>query len=370
MRAFVNGALESDSMSMEPLLPQYTLVEGTYTIERFLGGGTFGEVYLARHKFLGMQALKVFRPGVLSPEQEVDLFNEAFVLSKITHQNVVRVYNANTFTYQGHALAYVAMEYISGETLRQYVQKVGRINFEEAIRLQLYICDGLAQAHALTPPVVHRDVKPENILVRGDGKEALAKVADFGLARHVNATTRLIQAAGTLAYMAPEGFWGYESPASDVFSAGVIFYWLLTGREPFATAGGNDLSTQEGMRSAVLLSRQKPPVPPSKIEGVQLDDRVDSLIAKALSFEAKQRYPDALEFGKAIRALQQDLAEGGDEAHASSAEALVSEAMALAKQYATLQQAADTLESAIGVDPSLDQKYRPYVLRWRSGLML
>lgn len=355
---------------MEYLLSQYTPIDSTYTIERFLGGGTFGEVYLARHKFLGMQALKIFRPGVVAPEQEGDLFNEAFVLSKITHQNVVRIYNTNTFAYHGQTLAYIAMEYIPGETLRQYVRKVGGLNFEDAMRLQLHICDGLAQAHALTPPVVHRDVKPENILVRGTGKEALAKVADFGLARHVNSTTRLIQAAGTLAYMAPEGFWGYESPASDVFSAAVIFYWLLTGCEPFATPGGYDLSTKEGVRSAVLLSRQKLPTPPSKIEGVHLDYRVDSLIAKALSFEAKQRYPDALEFGKAIRAIQQGLAEGGGEAQASSAEVLVSEAMALAKQYATLQQAADTLENAIRVDPALDHRYRPYVLRWRNGLML
>ena len=355
---------------MKCLLSQYTPIDTTYTIERFLGGGTFGEVYLARHKFLGMQALKVFRPGVVPPEQEGDLFNEAFVLSKITHQNVVRIYNTNTFACQGQTLAYIAMEYISGETLRQHVQKAGGLTPEDAIRLQLHICDGLAQAHTLTPPVVHRDVKPENILVRGSGKEALAKVADFGLARHVNSTTRLIKAAGTLAYMAPEGFWGYESPASDVFSAGVIFYWLLTGREPFTTPGGYDLSSKEGVRSAVLLSRRTPPIPPSKIEGVRLDERVDGLISKALSFEAQQRYPDALEFGKAIRVLQQGVALGNGEARTASAEALVFEAMALSKQYATLQQAADALEIAIRVDPSLDQRYRPYVLRWRNGLML
>lgn len=372
-RAFANDAAH---LSMEPLLPRYTVLRETYTVERLLGGGAFGEVYLARHKYLGMQALKVFRPTVIQPEKEAELFNEAFVLAKITHQNVVRIYDANVFKYRDKTLPYIVMEYIPGETLKQYVARVGLLSQDQAVGFQLGICTGLAQAHRLTPPVVHRDIKPDNILIQVIQNQPIPKVVDFGLARHVNATTRLIQAAGTLAYMAPEGFWGIESPASDVFSAGVIFYWLVTGQEPFPTPEGYDLSSRQGVKDALLLSRKNLPPLPSKIKP-DLDPAIDSLIEKALSFEAKQRYVDAFEFGEVLREFQArqleqqkepEVRESGNKSDGTAD--LIARAMELSRQYGTIQEAADLLESAIKKNPALGQRYGALVQRWRQGLML
>ena len=371
-QAFANDAVR---LGMEPLLQRFTVLRETHTVERLLGGGTFGEVYLVRHKYLGTQAIKIFRPSVIQPEQEAELFNEAFVLKNITHQNVVRVYDANVFQYRDKTLPYIVMEYISGETLTQYVARIGSLDQDQAVELQLGICAGLAQAHRLTPPVVHRDIKPDNILIQTIQNRPVPKVADFGLARHVNPTTRLIKAAGTLAYMAPEGFWDIESPASDVFSAGVIFYWLVTGQEPFSTPKGYDLSSRRGVRDAILLSRKDPPIPPSKIKS-GLDSDIDLLIKRALSFEAKQRYADAFEFGEALRefrtrrAKNNNSAVGKGDAESGETADLIVRAMDLSRQYNTIHEAVSLLEKAIKLKPALGQKYGTLVQRWRQGLML
>ena len=223
--------------------------------------------------------------------------------------------------------------------------------------------------------MVHRDIKPDNILIQTIQNRPVPKVADFGLARHVNPTTRLIKAAGTLAYMAPEGFWDIESPASDVFSAGVIFYWLVTGQEPFSTPKGYDLSSRRGVRDAILLSRKDPPIPPSKIKS-GLDSDIDLLIERALSFEAKQRYADAFEFGEALRefrtrrAKDNNSAVGKGDVESGETADLIARAMDLSRQYNTIHEAVSLLEKAIKLKPALGQKYGTLVQRWRQGLML
>jgi serine/threonine-protein kinase len=93
-------------------LPQFTVIRDTYTVDGVLGEGAFGVVYKVRHKFLGIQALKVFHPEKLSQQNQDELLNEAFILSKITHPNVVRVFDANHFDWRGQVLSYVAMEYV------------------------------------------------------------------------------------------------------------------------------------------------------------------------------------------------------------------------------------------------------------------
>src|SRR3989338_7560545 len=151
--------------TVKTLIPQYTKIKDTYTIDDLLGAGAFGAVYKARHKYLGFQALKIFHQGSIPKEQEAELFNEAYILSKLTHENVVRVYEANTFMFNGNRRCYVAMEYVDGVSLDKFISNEVRISPDIAIEIQKGICRGLAQAHRLEPPVVHRDVKPQNVMM-------------------------------------------------------------------------------------------------------------------------------------------------------------------------------------------------------------
>jgi serine/threonine-protein kinase len=277
------------------LFPKYVIVRDTYTIDNFLGEGAFGSVYRVRHKYLGMQALKIFHPGIIPLEQESELFNEAYILSKITHENVVRVYEANTFEYEGNRYYYIAMEYIQGGTLSIYIEKRVRLPIDAAIDIQRGICCGLAQLHKLEPPLIHRDVKPQNVMINMAANGIMAKISDFGLTKHVDPITRMADAAGTLAYLPPEGFWNYETPASDVFSAGIIFYLMLTGVPPFKMPAETKDTKKDEMKTAIIASRNKKPEPPSKFN-LDLDDEISDIVLKALDPEIKKRYQDAEKF--------------------------------------------------------------------------
>ena len=122
------------------LFPKHTKIRDTYTIDSFLGKGAFGSVYMVRHKYLGIQVLKIFHPGIIPKEQEPELFNEAYILSKITHENIVRVYEANTFEYNGNRYCYIAMEYVKGGTLSSYIEKLIKLPIDMAIEMQRGIC--------------------------------------------------------------------------------------------------------------------------------------------------------------------------------------------------------------------------------------
>ncbi len=281
------------------VLPQYTVIRDTYTVENVLGEGAFGVVYKVRHKFLGIQALKVFHPEKLSEKIASDFLNEAVILSKITHPNIVRVFEANHFDLYGKSVAYVAMEYVAGGTLDAYIRKNVRLEINLALQIQMMICRGLAHVHAFSPPVIHRDVKPQNIMLDLSSKDFVVKVSDFGQAKQVDPLTKLAQSAGTLAYMAPEGFWNYKSPASDVYSAGMILYIMLTGVAPFKIPqnfGGKDSQEVErAIRKARSTDAQSPAV-----FNPRIDPKLSAIVLKSLSYDAVQRYQDAAEFLSAL----------------------------------------------------------------------
>ncbi|MFC1708443.1 serine/threonine-protein kinase [Candidatus Omnitrophota bacterium] len=285
------------------VIPKHTKIRDTYTIDKFIGAGAFGEVYKIRHKYLGIQALKIFHPGSIIKEQEAELFNEAFILAKLTHKNIVRVYEANTFVFEKNRYCYIAMEFVPGGTLAEYIFTEVRLPIDLACKIQKDICCGLAQLHETEPPLVHRDVKPQNIMLYQKDDNIIAKVSDFGLAKHVDPVTRITEAAGTLAYLPPEGFWDYESSASDVFSSGIIFYIMLTGIAPFRMPEGYNSTKKNEIQKAIKNSRNKRPKPPSEYNQ-DIKSELDDIVLKSLEPKIENRYANASQFYNAIVQFQ------------------------------------------------------------------
>src|SRR4030042_2207985 len=233
------------------LLKREQEVNNTYVIEKFLGAGGFAEVYKVTHKFFGTQALKIFYPGNIESTEESKIFPEAVILSKITHPNIVRVFEANKFKHENKTLYFIAMEYVDGCSLSDYLKRKIRLPISETISIVIDIATGLEQAHKLNPPIVHCDIKPDNIMLSISENEITAKVSDFGVAQHVNRITQMANPAGTIVFMPPEGFWGYLVPASDIFSVGVLMYLMLTGVPPYKIPKGADTSLIESVKNAI-----------------------------------------------------------------------------------------------------------------------
>lgn len=348
------------------LIPQHTRIRETYSIDRFLGEGAFGGVYKARHKYLGIQALKIFHQGSIPKEQEPELFNEAFILSRITHENIVRVYEANTFDFDNNRYCYIAMEYVKGGTLADYIASEIRLPLELALTLQKDICLGLAKLHSATPPLVHRDVKPQNIMLSIEKDKIVAKVSDFGQAKHVDPVTRITEAAGTLAYLPPEGFWDYETSASDVFSAGIIFYMMLTGVSPFKMPGGYQYTKKSELKSVIQASRNKQPDPPSKFNA-DIESEIDTIVLKALEPDMRKRYANAGEFYSALEEYEKGKFKILDDN--------IKKALQLGKQYASLPQAVELLEDSIAKQPKerrqkMLKQYSEKIKNWKKGVIM
>ncbi|MBE0433297.1 UvrD-helicase domain-containing protein [candidate division WOR-3 bacterium] len=197
---------------------------GKYEIVEWLGGGRFGDVFLARDTIIDKHfALKVSR---MRREEVAMLKDEARLLAALDHPNIVRFYNIDFIDNK----FVLVMEYVAGHNLRDIITENG-IDVSEAIFLLTQIVDGLAYAHGCG--VLHRDLKPENILISREKNAHAIKITDFGLARFIRAGSISASSAGTPIYMAPESWSGSFSEKSDIWSLGVILYEMLTGAPPF-----------------------------------------------------------------------------------------------------------------------------------------
>ena len=345
-----------------------TVLRDTYTILQKLGEGAFSEVFLVRHKFLGLQAMKVFKSVSLSPTY--DQFKEAFLLSKVAHPNVVRIFEANKIRTTEGERCYITMEYLSGGTLQICLAKRPPLPIEAALAIQKQICSGLSTAHGQTPPVVHRDIKPQNILVDEHGPELHIKIADFGLAKNIDPRLRMVSAHGTWVYMPPEGFLNYETPASDVYSAGLVFYQMLTGRFPFPLI---EYENDQRFRLALAKSRAAAPAAPSSFRK-EIPVTLDSVCLRALQPELKKRFQSAMEFLSALESIEARLGEsdrrGQPPIPRTPAQDKALRAIQTGRQYAGLEQAIDMLEESIKEEPGLRDQYGKILAQWKSGVVL
>ncbi|MGZ4968162.1 MAG: serine/threonine protein kinase [Methylobacter sp.] len=264
---------------------------GNYRILKKLGEGGMGEVFMGEDMMLERKvAIKLLRPELSQREDILQRFrSEAVALGRLNHSNIATVY---AFAHDVDRY-YMAMEFVNGEPLDAVIAKRGKLAWQDAVR---YTCDaltGLEHAHRLN--VIHRDVKPANIMLNYTGE---IKLMDFGIARileHVR-QTRSGYMIGTLEYTSPEQAQGLEVDArSDIYSMGTVLYELLTGRLPFQK------NTDYELLQAQI--KEMPPSPRSFVEG--MPPALEDIILKALAKEPDKRFSTALEFSQALSALLQ-----------------------------------------------------------------
>jgi eukaryotic-like serine/threonine-protein kinase len=207
-----------------------TVLSGRYKLEAKLGSGGMSTVYLARDTTLDRQvAVKVLHREMSEQEDQLQRFRqEARAVAKLSHPNVVAVIDAGEDG--GHP--YIVFEYVEGETLKQKINRVGALDAQEALAYAIEIARGLTVAHGRN--MVHRDIKPQNVLINSEGR---AKLTDFGISRQLEqdgmtATGRVL---GTTDYVAPEQAMGHPvDQRSDIYSLGVVLYEMLVGQVPFS----------------------------------------------------------------------------------------------------------------------------------------
>ena len=279
------------------LMPGLVL-RGKYEILEKLGQGGMGAVYKARHLAFGeLRAIKFVGSHLLADERALARFRaEAVVARRLQHPNAVKVEDLDT---SDDGRPFIVMEYVEGRSLRDLFSDNRPVSTKRVLALARQACGALAAAHALG--IVHRDIKPDNLMIvtGADGSEVL-KVADFGLAKvregfeHASdkALTQTGFIVGTPPYMSPEQASGVDVDGrSDLYSLGVVLYELLTGRLPFQS------DTPLGM---LIHHRETPPPPPS---GLGVPKPLAEFLLKALAKRREDRFETALQMEEALRLL-------------------------------------------------------------------
>jgi len=257
------------------------LFAGRFELIEELGAGGMGIVYRAYDKKVGEEiALKILHPEIALEERTVDRFrNEIKLARRISHRNVCRMHELHE---EGKTL-FITMEYVSGQDLKGLIRESGALGTGRALSIAKQVAEGLCEAHNLG--VIHRDLKPQNIMV---DKEGTAKIMDFGIARSLRAAGMTAEGMiiGTPEYMAPEQVEGLEADQrTDIYAMGAILFEMVTGRVPFE--GDSPLSV-------AYKHKNEPPPPPRKLNA-EIPEPFNKLILRCLEKEKDNRYQTAEE---------------------------------------------------------------------------
>ncbi|MCP5134426.1 MAG: serine/threonine protein kinase, partial [Gammaproteobacteria bacterium] len=266
---------------------------GRYRVIGLLGRGAMGMVYLGHDEAIDRQvAIKTIHRRLLGSEDGVEWLErfrrEVRAAGRCLHPNIVTV-----FEYGEEADApYIVMEYVQGRELRDYLKSRQPMPLSNTVAIILQVLRALGHAHA--HGVVHRDIKPGNIILLADGK---VKVTDFGIARleMSGSLTQVGMAVGTPGYMAPEQFSGQEADRrADLYATGVVLFELLTGIRPFPGRGAGEIMYQVLNELPLQATKLNPRLPPE----------LDAVFAKALAKSPEQRFQNTDEFIIALESLQ------------------------------------------------------------------
>jgi serine/threonine-protein kinase len=273
-------------------------VAGRYRIESRLGSGGMSTVHLAFDERLERYvAVKLLAEHLAADPAFVSRFQrEALAAARLIHPNIVQVFDSGLDDHRDQH--YIVMEYIDGQSCAEILRDRGWLTVEEALPIVLGACAGLDYAHR--KGVVHRDVKPGNLLL---GTDRAVKLADFGIAKATeqSSITQIGSVLGTAAYLAPEQGRGEEAgPPADIYALGVVAYQLLSGRLPFEGSSLTEL--------AIKQQREPPPSLDDLVAAVsaELADAVDV----ALRIDPRQRYPTAVEMARALQEGARGIAPG------------------------------------------------------------
>lgn len=254
------------------------MLDDRYEILELIGSGGMANVYKARcHRLNRLVAVKILKSDLADNADFRRRFrDESRAVAQLSHANIVSVYDVST----SGETEYIVMELIDGITLKQYMERRGRMDWREALHFISQIMRGLSHAHSRG--IIHRDIKPQNIMVLRDGS---VKVADFGIACLANASQTLTQEAlGSVHYISPEQARGDRIDArSDIYSAGVVLYEMLTGRLPFEGDSAVSVAIQH-LSSVPLAPRDIDPSIPEPLELICM---------KAMNSDPNKRYPTA-----------------------------------------------------------------------------
>ncbi len=263
---------------------------GRYKVEKILGRGAMGVVYLAEDPVIGRQvAIKVIQAHAGLDKEELEQLQARFErefksAGTLSHPNIVTIHDVG----QEDDCSFIAMEFVKGEGLDEVIASNRVLSFKEIADLTLQICDGLDYAHERG--VIHRDIKPANIIITREGRP---KITDFGIAKVTTTTlTRTGTVIGTPSYMSPEQVTGHPvTGASDQFSVAVMTYQLATGERPFI---GDSATT-----IMYKIVHEKPVRP--KVLNARLPEALDRALIRGLEKDPAQRYPSCNAFAEAVR---------------------------------------------------------------------
>ncbi|MFC1906904.1 serine/threonine-protein kinase [Chloroflexota bacterium] len=362
------------------ILQEGETINDVYEIDRFLGEGAFAEVYRVKHKFLGRQAMKVFKSPNLEYKDIEQNLAEALLLSKIGHPNIIRVFDAGIINTDVGQRGYITMEYVPGGTLGSFWNsyKNGFIPISSTVDIIRQVCMGLSVAHSKKPPIIHRDIKPQNILVGYDIEGFRIKVSDFGLAKAANPLTLLASAKGTPAFKPPECMNNMDSSAGDVWAIGVTLYLLLTDHLPFPIENIMDLSTNKWLKHKLISPMEFNP---------RVDNYLESIVLRSLTIDSTERYQTAMVMledlmqwtppkSKYPKKSENSLHSNKDslslstESREFDVKKQVKEALNMSQNASKLTEAADLLEEAITRDSDLCKKYEYRLKLWRRGIAM
>ncbi len=261
-------------------------INDRYAIIRTIGEGGMANVYLAYDTILDRNvAVKVLRGDLANDDKFVRRFQrEALSASSLNHPNIVEMYDVG----EDDGQYYIVMEYVEGKTLKQLLKRRGSLTITEVIDIMSQLTDGMAHAH--DSYIIHRDIKPQNIMILENG---LIKITDFGIAQALNSTqlTQTNSVMGSVHYLPPEQANGKGSTIrSDIYSMGILMYELLSGSVPYR--GDNAVE--------IALKHLKEPLPSIRKKLPELPQSIENIILKATAKNPQNRYKDAREMHQDI----------------------------------------------------------------------